>query len=108
MATIGTFKQLADGVYSGEITTLTLNRKVRMVPTETTANNAPDLRIFAGLAEIGVAWQKTSKSGDSYFACKLDDPSFPAPIWANMVASQKEVAVHNLLWDRPKAADRAE
>ncbi len=104
MAIIGSFKRGADGTYSGEISTLTLQRKVRLVPTEATATNAPDLRVYAGLVEIGVAWLKTSRSGDPYYAVKLDDPSFAKPIWANMVESQKEVAVHNLLWDRPARA----
>jgi uncharacterized protein (DUF736 family) len=66
----------------------------------------PDRRqqVYAGLVEIGVAWLKTSRGGDPYYAVKLDDPSFAKPIWANMVESQKEVAVHNLLWDRPARA----
>jgi uncharacterized protein (DUF736 family) len=86
-----------------------MHRKVRLVPTEATASNAPDLRVYAGLAEIGVAWQKSSLSGDPYFAVTLDNPSFAAPIWANLVESQKEVAVFNLLWDRPtKPSDKAE
>ena len=108
MAIIGNFKLTADGSYTGEISTLAMHCKVRLVATDATAKNAPDLRVFAGLSEIGVAWQKTSRSGDSYFAVKLDDPSFRAPIWANLVESKKEVAVFNLLWDRPaKAADKA-
>ena len=100
MATIGTFKLTTDGSYAGEITTLTLNRKVRLVPTEPTANG-PDLRAFAGTAEIGAAWQKASRGGDSYFALRLDDPSFPAPLWANLVESKRETGVYSLLWDRP-------
>ena len=101
MAIIGSFKLGANGTYSGEITTLGIYRKVRLVQTEATAKNAPDLRVFVDQAEIGVAWQKSSRSGDAYFAVKLDDPTFPAPVWANLVESQKEVAVYNLLWDRP-------
>jgi uncharacterized protein (DUF736 family) len=46
MAIIGSFKRGADGTYSGEISTLTLQRKVRLVPTEATARNAPDLRVL--------------------------------------------------------------
>ena len=108
MAIIGNFKLTADGSYAGEISTLTLHRKVRLVPTEVTGNNAPDLRAFAGLAEIGVAWQKTSRGGDTYFALRLDDPSFATPIWANLVESKKDAAVYNLLWDRPARAPEAE
>lgn len=102
MAIIGTFKLGADGSYAGEIRTLTLSRKARLVPIETAAANAPNLRVYSGLAEIGVAWEKASKGGNPYFAVKLDDPSFAAPVWANLVASTKDAAVFNLLWDRPR------
>jgi uncharacterized protein (DUF736 family) len=104
MAIIGSFKLGANGTYSGEITTLSMTRKVRLVPTEATTKNAPDLRVFVDQTEIGVAWQKSSRSGEAYFAVKLDDPTFAAPVWANLVESQKEVAVFNLLWDRPTRA----
>ncbi len=108
MTIIGSFKLTADGSYNGEISTLTLNRKARLVPTDASGKNAPDLRVFIGFAEIGVAWQKTSRGGDRYFAVKLDDPSFAAPIWANLVESRQDVAVFNLLWDRPtRSAERA-
>jgi uncharacterized protein (DUF736 family) len=108
MTIIGSFKLTADGSYNGEISTLTINRKARLVPTDAPGKNAPDLRVFIGLAEIGVAWQKTSRGGDRYFAVKLDDPSFAAPIWANLVESRQDVAVFNLLWDRPtRSAERA-
>ena len=104
MAIIGTLKLGADGVFSGDITTLTISRKVRIVPTDIETGNAPDFRVFSGLAEIGVAWTKQSQKSTTYYAIKFDDPTLPAPFWANMVESQKEgqVAVYNLLWDRPK------
>ena len=85
MATIGTFKRTTDGSYAGDISTLTLQRRIRLVPTEATGNNVPDLRAFAGPAEIGVAWAKISRGGEPYFAVKLDDPSFQArsgPTWS--------------------------
>jgi len=40
---------------------------------------------MAGTAEIGAAWNRTSKGGNSYISVKLDDPSFPAPVYANLV-----------------------
>ncbi len=43
----------------------------------------------------------------TYFAVRLDDPTFPAPLWANLVESQQEVATYNLLWDRPAKAKPA-
>lgn len=104
MAIIGTLKLGADDVFSGEITTLTITRKVRLVRTEATSGNAPDYRVFSGLAEIGVAWRKESQKATTYYAVKFDDPTLPAPFWANMVESQKEgqIAVYNLLWDRQR------
>jgi uncharacterized protein (DUF736 family) len=66
------------------------------------------LRVYAGASEIGVAWARTSKAGEPYYSVRLDDPSFPAPVWANLVASQKEEAVFNLLWDRPRPKAEAE
>lgn len=101
MALIGTFKLIADGSYVGEISTLTIQRKVRLVPAEGLGDKTPDLRIFAGRAELGAAWEKTSRNGDTYFTVRLDDPSFPAPLWANLVESRQEGSVYNLLWDRP-------
>ena len=34
--------------------------------------------------EIGAAWRRTSKDNRSYHSVKLDDPSFTAPIYANL------------------------
>jgi hypothetical protein len=39
-----------------------------------------------GNIEIGAAWQRTSKDNTVYHSVKLDDPSFAAPIYANLVA----------------------
>ncbi|MGW8908180.1 DUF736 family protein, partial [Brucella cytisi] len=42
-----------------------------------------DFRIFAGATEFGAAWKKTAReTGREYLSVKLDDPSFPAPIYA--------------------------
>ena len=35
-------------------------------------------------AEIGAAWPKRSNEGRDYLSVKLDDPSFNAPIFANL------------------------
>jgi uncharacterized protein (DUF736 family) len=47
--------------------------------------------------EIGAAWQRTSKDNAVYHSVKLDDPSFPAPIYANLVAVDEGYA---LVWSR--------
>ena len=86
MATIGTFKKTGTE-YTGEIFTLSLQAKgVRLVPTSgASGENAPTHRVLVGRAEIGAAWTKKSNdSGREYLGLKLDDPSFAAPIYANL------------------------
>jgi uncharacterized protein (DUF736 family) len=52
---------------------------------------------MVGNVEIGAAWQRTSKENTVYHSVKLDDPSFPAPIYANLVAVDDGYA---LVWSR--------
>jgi uncharacterized protein (DUF736 family) len=99
MAQIGIFNRGEDGSYTGTIRTLSLNIKVRFVPAEPSQNEkAPVLRVLAGNnVEIGAAWKRTSKENTVYHSVKLDDPSFPAPIYANLVAVDDAYA---LVWSR--------
>lgn len=102
MATIGTFKKSGSNEYNGEILTLSVQTKnVRVVPQDTRANeNAPSHRVFVGRAEIGAAWSKRSNEGRDYLALKLDDPSFTAPIYANLIEDEDGDSF-NLIWSRP-------
>jgi uncharacterized protein (DUF736 family) len=87
MAQIGTFIRVEDGSFTGTIKTLSLNVKARLLPAESSqSEKAPNLRVMAGTVEIGAAWQRTSKGNIIYHSVKLDDPSFPASIYANLVA----------------------
>ena len=52
---------------------------------------------MVGRAEIGAAWAKTSKDGRVYLGLKLDDPSFTAPIYANLLDDEN----YSLTWSRP-------
>jgi uncharacterized protein (DUF736 family) len=98
MAQIGTFTRDEDGSFTGTIKTLSLNIKARFVPAEPSQNEkAPDLRVLAGAVEIGAAWKRTSKENTVYHSVKLDDPSFPAPIYANLVEVE---GGHALVWSR--------
>ena len=85
MANIGSFKKSGSEL-QGEIVTLSVQTKnVRIVPEPNRANdNAPSHRIYVGRAEIGAAWSKRSNEGRDYLSVKLDDPSFNAPIYANL------------------------
>ncbi|OJU67234.1 MAG: hypothetical protein BGO05_04360, partial [Rhizobiales bacterium 63-7] len=88
--------------FTGEIVTLSVQAKgVRIVPdTRSTGENAPSHRVLVGRAEIGAAWSKTSNEGRDYLGLKLDDPSFNAPIYANLF-DDEEGDTHSLIWSRP-------
>ncbi|WP_303703178.1 DUF736 domain-containing protein [Brevundimonas naejangsanensis] len=101
MATIGTFKKIGTNEYTGDIVTLSVQAKnVRIVPeANRTGENAPSHRVFVGRAEIGAAWSKRSNEGRDYLGLKLDDPSFNAPIFANLFDDEDET--FSLIWSRP-------
>ena len=100
MANIGTFTA-QNNSYTGTVRTLTLNVKVRLVPSDKTSENAPDYRVVAGNGlEIGAAWKKLSKAERPYLSVTLDDPSFPATLYARLV--EGEDGAHNLIWSRSK------
>ncbi|WP_081499879.1 DUF736 family protein [Pseudomonas sp. GM102] len=46
--------------------------------------------------EIGATWRRTSKDNRSYHSVKLDDPSFTAPIYANLFESDDATEEGNL------------
>jgi uncharacterized protein (DUF736 family) len=100
MANIGSFKK-AGAEYQGEIVTLSVQTKnVRMVPeANRSGDNAPSHRVFVGRAEIGAAWSKRSNEGRDYLSVKLDDPSFNAPIYANLFGDE-ETDEYTLIWSR--------
>jgi len=109
MATIGTFKKTGNNEFTGEIVTLSLQTKnVRIVPeARASGENAPSHRVFVGRAEIGAAWSKTSNEGRAYLGLKLDDPSFNAPIYANLF-DDEEGEGFSLIWSRPNGRRGAE
>jgi uncharacterized protein (DUF736 family) len=102
MAVIGTFKKIGDNEYQGEIFTLSLNvRGVRIVPVAALrGENAPSHRVHFGRPEIGAAWSKRSNEGRDYLSVKIDDPSLPAPIYANLFEDEGG-ETFSLIWSRP-------
>ena len=102
MATIGTFKKTGSNEFTGEIVTLSVQAKnVRIVPEASrSGDNAPSHRVFIGRVEIGAAWSKRSNEGRDYLGLKLDDPSFTAPIYANLF-DDEEGEGYSLIWSRP-------
>ena len=97
MATIGTFTKTSSG-FSGTIQTMGLKAKVAITPVEKRGESQPDYRVFVGKVEIGAGWLRTSKgNGREFVSVKLDDPSFAAPIYANLVEREGQ---HELIWSR--------
>lgn len=97
MANIGTFTR--DGAnFTGAINTLAIKAKATLQPNNKASDLAPDYRIYAGGAEIGAAWVKTSRMERPYLSVKLDDPSFPGAIFCRLIELEK--GRHQLLWSR--------
>lgn len=104
MANIGTFTAEKDG-FTGTLRTLTFNVKVKLVANDKGENeSAPDFRLQAAGHDIGAAWKKTSEAGRKYLSVTLDDPSFPATVYARLI--EGENGTHDLIWSRnnPKVA----
>ncbi|MER9938580.1 DUF736 domain-containing protein [Mesorhizobium sp. M0088] len=102
MATVGTFSRIANG-FSGSVKTLNLNVKtVTFSPVDGDNEKRPDFRIFAGAPSSGRPWKKTSREGRDYHFVKLDDPNFPAPIYASLVETDT-VGDFSLIWSRRAA-----
>ena len=100
MATIGTFTADKEG-FNGTLRTLTLNVKAKLVPNDKgESEKAPDFRVQAASHDIGAAWKKTSEAGRNYLSVTIDDPSFPAPVYARLI--EGEDGTHDLIWSRSK------
>ena len=102
MATIGTFKKTGANEFAGQIVTLSVQAKnVRIAPeANRSGENSPSHRVYCGRVEIGAAWAKRSNEGRDYLSLKLDDPSFTAPIFANLF-DDEDGEGYSLIWSRP-------
>lgn len=99
MATIGTFTQAGNGSFSGTIKALTLNAKATLRGIDKESDKAPDYRLAVSSVECGAGWKKTSREGRDYISVKLDDPTFPVPIYATL--SETDTAgEYALIWSR--------
>ncbi|WP_312486006.1 DUF736 domain-containing protein [Stutzerimonas nitrititolerans] len=100
MANIGSFTTLDDG-FTGTLRTLTLQTKVAIIPNDKSSPNAPDYRILAADGyDIGAAWKKLSQAERPYLSVSLDDPAFPATVYARLL--ENDDGTHVLLWSRNK------
>jgi uncharacterized protein (DUF736 family) len=104
MANIGSFKKSARNSRAKSSPLSVQARGVRIIPETNRANeNAPSHRVFVGRAEIGAAWTKRSTEGRDYLSLKLDDPSFTAPIYANLF-DDEDGDGYSLIWSRGRKA----
>ena len=100
MTTIGNFVT-KDGKITGKIHTLALNAGLDLLSKHQHRPGAPAYRVFSARSEVGAAWEKTAESsGRKYLSVRLDDPSFAAPIFANLI--EQEDGIHELIWSRPR------
>ena len=99
---IGRFTLAKDGGWAGEVRTLFLDAKLRLVPNDNReSENAPTFRVFVGQSHVGDAWEGRSSGEPSsaYLRVRLDDPSFPEPMQAALfVNSSGDQA--QLVWSR--------
>ncbi|TIO30928.1 DUF736 family protein [Mesorhizobium sp.] len=101
MALIGAFTRNDDGFF-GNITTLTLDAKVAILPAQKSdAENAPDHRVFCEGMEVGAAWDRSGDKAGAYLSVSIDDPSFAQPMRANLFQSDAEKGAWGLYWSRP-------
>ena len=80
---IGRFKRSKQGGWEGEITTLTIQRKIRLVPNDNrVSDNAPAFRVMLGWQTVGDAWEKESRSDPprDYLRVEIDDPFYPLKV----------------------------
>jgi uncharacterized protein (DUF736 family) len=111
---VGNFSYDSDhDTYSGEITTLTLQRSnVIFRPTGNTGEREPDYRIVqehdGALVEFGAAWKRSSERGRDFLSVMLDDPALSASLYAALFFSERDNTA-TLVWQRQtKKAPAAE
>jgi Uncharacterized conserved protein len=112
MPTIGFVQKQSDGSFTGHITTLGFDANVRIVPNgRKNGEEMPDFRVLARPSrdvkrrecELGGGWlRKGRASSEEYISLKLDDPSFTAPLYANLgrAAGQDDEDTYAVIWNR--------
>jgi uncharacterized protein (DUF736 family) len=104
MATIGFVQKQDDGSFAGQLTTLALKARIRIVPVAKSSDNGPDYRVVtADGVDIGAGWTRTGRtSGQPYVSLKIDDPTLPQAIYANLgrAAGQDDDTAYALIWNR--------
>lgn len=105
MSIIGNFTFDGEN-YPGVIQTLAFSGPVILEAVKEKSNeNSPDYLVFTlpgrhrGKVEIGAARKGRSEAGNEYLNVKLDEPSFPAPIFCRLVQLDGQEG-YSLIWSR--------
>ncbi len=101
---IGKFRKVIGG-YAGRLQTLGLDLDIRVLPAEQKLGAmAPDWHVVLARGDtridVGCGWTRCSDKVGPYIALLLDCPSFARPLRANLMRSDRDAAVHVLLWSR--------
>jgi uncharacterized protein (DUF736 family) len=106
MANIGTFEAINTERYLGRIDTIKFRAKNVVIYRDTscTSENAPSHRVEWNGIDLGAAWTKRSEKERDYLSLKIDDPSFPATIFAVLVQDETVEGgkIYKLVWSRPE------
>jgi uncharacterized protein (DUF736 family) len=96
---IGTFTRDGDG-FRGSIVTLSVQAlDVRIEPRMTVKQGDPSHIVLIGGATLGAAWSRPASRGNAVLELELDDPSFAAPISAELIPSADD-GNFDLIWHR--------
>lgn len=104
MSKIGYLNSEVNGSFEGEIKTLQMQMKIKLIPVrEKLTAEAPDYHICAqGDIQIGAAWKKTKqKIGDviiEFLSITIDDPSLSNAL--NVAAFKKDDGSYDITWRR--------
>lgn len=85
MDVIGRFKPSKQGGWEGRLHTLTLDRKIRLVPNDNQhSERAPTHIVLLGWDRCGEAWEARSKGETPrvYLRVQLRDPTWSGPLRA--------------------------
>ena len=88
MTTIGHFRADGEG-FAGRLTTLLLDVTVRLAPIDKVSPRAPEFRALVGETDCGAAWRPTDPASGALLNVRLDDPTWPEPIDARLMAGEE-------------------
>ncbi|KRC80889.1 DUF736 domain-containing protein [Sphingomonas sp. Root241] len=109
MMVIGTFRPTNQGGWEGSIETLSIDRKVRLVPNDNRrSDRAPHFIVLRGWSRVGEAWRARTReeAPREFLRVELDDPAWPAPLKVALFPDA-DGAKAEMVWRRPPREPRS-